>query len=113
MPKSLCRLLIYVNHVLVANFSVINMSLSAIRENKIIAKKITDLRFWNVSFRSKHGVGKVKHGKDLSDYAQKWAEQLAARNGFEHSSCTLKGERLGENICCKWSSAGADYTGNY
>ena len=53
----------------------------------------------------------MKHGKDLSDFAQKWAEQLAARNAFEHSSCDLKGERLGENICCKWSSAGADYTG--
>lgn len=62
-------------------------------------------------YRSKHGVGKVKHAKDLSDYAQKWAEQLAARNAFEHSSCDLKGERLGENICCKWSSSGADYTG--
>ena len=36
---------------------------------------------------------------------------MAARNAFEHSSCDLKGERLGENICCKWSSAGADYTG--
>lgn len=62
-------------------------------------------------YRAKHGVSKVKHAKDLSDYAQKWAEQLAARNAFEHSSCDMKGERLGENICCKWSSSGADYTG--
>ena len=38
MQKSLCRLLIYVNHGLVANFSVINMSFNAIRENKILAK---------------------------------------------------------------------------
>ena len=38
MVKSLCRLLIYVNHALVANFNVANMSFNAIRENKILAK---------------------------------------------------------------------------
>ena len=38
MEKSLCHLLLYVNHVLVANFSVINMSFDAFRENKILAK---------------------------------------------------------------------------
>ena len=38
MAKSLCRLLIYVNHALVANFNVANMSFNAIRENKILAK---------------------------------------------------------------------------
>ena len=38
MPKSLCRLPIYVNHALVANFGVTNMSFNAIRENKILAK---------------------------------------------------------------------------
>ena len=61
--------------------------------------------------RSKHGASKLKHAKDLSEYAQKWAENLAARNAFEHSECVVKGERIGENVCCKWSSAGADYTG--
>ena len=36
--KSLCRLLISVNHSLVANFSVKNMSFNAIREHKILEK---------------------------------------------------------------------------
>jgi hypothetical protein len=60
---------------------------------------------------AKHGAPKLKHAKDLSDYAQKWAENLAANNDFKHSDCVHKGERIGENICCKWSSTGADYTG--
>ena len=38
MTKSLCRLLIYVNHVLVANSYVANMYFNDIRENKILAK---------------------------------------------------------------------------
>ena len=37
MPKSVCRLLIYVNNAIVA-FSVTNMSFNAIRKNKINAK---------------------------------------------------------------------------
>ncbi|KAJ8321173.1 hypothetical protein KUTeg_001298 [Tegillarca granosa] len=61
--------------------------------------------------RKKHGVSNVKHSKDLSSYAQRWAEELAKTNNFQHSSCTLDGTRLGENIACKWSSGGGDYTG--
>ncbi|XP_052789177.1 uncharacterized protein LOC128223804 isoform X2 [Mya arenaria] len=61
--------------------------------------------------RSKHGASKLKHAKDLSEFAQKWAENLASKNAFQHSDCMLGGERIGENICCKWSSTGADYTG--
>ncbi|KAL5012919.1 hypothetical protein ScPMuIL_011470 [Solemya velum] len=61
--------------------------------------------------RKKHGVGALKHAKDLSEYAQKWAEELASTNGFQHSPCTHKGGRIGENIACKWSSGGGDYTG--
>ena len=38
MAKSLCLLLMQVNHALVANFSAANMSFYAIRENKILAK---------------------------------------------------------------------------
>ena len=30
---------------------------------------------------------------------------------FEHSKCMVDGKRVGENIACSWSSAGADYTG--
>ncbi|KAL3872138.1 hypothetical protein ACJMK2_040089 [Sinanodonta woodiana] len=62
-------------------------------------------------YRKLHGVGSLKHAKDLSEFAQKWAEHLAATNSFQHSDCNHKGERIGENIACKWSSAGADYTG--
>ncbi|KAK3593727.1 hypothetical protein CHS0354_013625 [Potamilus streckersoni] len=62
-------------------------------------------------YRKLHGVGPLKHAKDLSEFAQKWAEHLAATNSFQHSDCTHKGERIGENIACKWSSSGADYTG--
>ena len=35
MAKSLCSLLIYVNHAMVANFNVANISFKAIRENFI------------------------------------------------------------------------------
>ena len=38
MAKSLCHLLMKVNHVKVANFYVANMSFNAICENKILAK---------------------------------------------------------------------------
>ena len=38
MAKSLCRLLIKVNHAIVANFNAANMSFNAICENKILAK---------------------------------------------------------------------------
>lgn len=61
--------------------------------------------------RAKHGAGKLKHAKDLTEHAQKWAEHLASTDSFKHSQCVLGGDKIGENICCKWSSAGADYTG--
>ena len=38
MPKSLCRLVIYVLHAIVAFLSVTTMSFNAIRKNKILAK---------------------------------------------------------------------------
>ena len=38
MAKPICRLLMYVNHALVAIFNAANMSFNAIRENKILAK---------------------------------------------------------------------------
>ncbi|XP_033733310.1 cell wall protein PRY3-like isoform X2 [Pecten maximus] len=61
--------------------------------------------------RKKHGVPSLSHDKNLSKYAQKWAEHLAATNSFQHSDCQHEGERLGENIACKWSSGSADYSG--
>ena len=53
----------------------------------------------------------LKHAKDLSEFAQKWANHLVATNSFQHSNCDLKGERLGENIAMKWSSQPDAYTG--
>ena len=38
MVKPLCHLLMRVNHDIVANFYVANISFNAIRENKILAK---------------------------------------------------------------------------
>ena len=38
MAKSLCRLVILVNHALVTNFDVANMSFYAIHENKVLVK---------------------------------------------------------------------------
>lgn len=61
--------------------------------------------------RKKHGVPSVKHSKDLSDYAQKWAEHLAATGSFGHSSCQLKSDRLGENIACRSGTGNVDYSG--
>ena len=62
--------------------------------------------------RKKHGVPALKYSKDLSKFAQDWADSLAKSNAFQHSGCLLKnGDKLGENIASKWSSSGADYTG--
>ena len=44
LAKSLCRLLIYVNHALVANFSAARMSFNALLVNKILAK-FRDLQY--------------------------------------------------------------------
>lgn len=55
----------------------------------------------------------LKHSKDLSEFAQKWANHLVATNSFQHSNCDLKGERLGENIAMKWSSRPDAYTGKF
>ena len=38
MVKSLCHLLMKVNHVIVTNFYIANVSFNAIRENKIVGK---------------------------------------------------------------------------
>jgi len=63
-------------------------------------------------YRKTHAkVGDVKHNKDLTVLAQRWADHLAAVKVLKHSDDTFKGNPLGENVASKWSSAGADYTG--
>ena len=49
MVESVCHLLMKVYHVIVANFYVANMSLNAIRENKILAK-ISEFTIWRDGF---------------------------------------------------------------
>ena len=56
-------------------------------------------------------VGDVKHNKELSVLAQRWADHLAATSVLKHSNDTYRGDQVGENVASKWSSAGADYTG--
>lgn len=63
-------------------------------------------------YRKTHQASDLEHSKDLSKHAQKWAEHLVAINGFQHSDCDVKGERVGENIAMKWSSQPNSYTGN-
>ncbi|KAK3087250.1 hypothetical protein FSP39_003600 [Pinctada imbricata] len=62
------------------------------------------------TYRKKHGVPPLKQSRDLSRYAQKWADHLAANNLFQHSDCNHKGKKLGENIASKRSSAETEYT---
>ncbi|KAL8600846.1 hypothetical protein ACOMHN_056504 [Nucella lapillus] len=64
------------------------------------------------SKRALHGSPTLSLASDLSEHAQKWAEELAAKDKFEHSECKVKGKTVGENIASSWSSAGADYTGD-
>ena len=52
MAKSLCRLVILVNHALVTNFDVANMSFNAIRENKVLAK-ISGFTVIDMGYQSK------------------------------------------------------------
>jgi len=62
--------------------------------------------------RAEHGCPPLVHAQDLSDFAQKWADQIAATGRFQHSDAKLNGVKLGENIAMRWSSGGADYDGD-
>ena len=53
----------------------------------------------------------MSHNTKLSEMAEKWADHLSAINNLKHSDYTYKGDQLGENVASKWSSAGADYSG--
>lgn len=64
-------------------------------------------------YRQKHGVQPLRHSPELSTQAQRWAEVLAQTNTFKHSSASIRGDSLGENIAMKWSSCPQDtYSGN-
>lgn len=36
-------------------------------------------------YRKKHSAPPLKHNKEISAIAQKWADELAAKDGFQHS----------------------------
>ena len=75
MAKLLCHLLMKVNHVIVANFYVANMSFNVIRENKILTK-IPNLQYLYltvnpvVQFPYQHG-SIILHGQKPADLDQK------------------------------------------
>ena len=79
MPKSICRLLIYVNHGLVANFSVTNMAFNAIRQNKIFTKIF--------GFTVKKNIGDILflyNSRFGSDAKPQESQLLKFRSGYNH-----------------------------
>jgi uncharacterized protein YkwD len=47
-------------------------------------------------YRKNHGVHTLKLNKTLCNTAQRWAEQIAETNNFEHSNNTYNGQSLGK-----------------
>ncbi|KAK3095530.1 hypothetical protein FSP39_015722 [Pinctada imbricata] len=60
-------------------------------------------------YRSLHGTPPLTHSVVLSNYAQKWAEELSKRDSFAHSNCTLDdGTRVGENLAVGFTGTGIE-----
>ena len=79
----------------------------------MVDKKFIDeaLRAHN-KYRTRHQAAPLKHKKQISEIAQKWADHLVATGSFQHSNDrSLNGDKLGENIAMKWTSGGDDFTG--
>ena len=49
-------------------------------------------------YRHKHKAPPLKLNTELNEIAQRYAEELAAKDIFEHSQNTWKGENIGENL---------------
>ena len=66
----------------------------------------TTLRHHN-ECRSKHGVADMTLSRELCTSAQAWADQLAAKQEFEHSKGIkmADGQSVGENLYMSMSSA--------
>lgn len=60
--------------------------------------------------REAHGVPPLRHNPELVASAQRWADELARDDKFEHSS--NRPDDVGENIGMKWESTGTIFTGN-
>lgn len=59
--------------------------------------------------REAHGVPPLRHSAELTASAQRWADELARDDKFEHSS--NRPDDVGENIGMKWESTGTIFTG--
>lgn len=65
-------------------------------------------------YRSDHEVDPLKHNKDISVIAQKWADEIAKQNNFTTAppgKRTYKDHVMGENMAMHWQSNGEDFTG--
>jgi uncharacterized protein YkwD len=49
-------------------------------------------------YRQKHRAPPLKLNIELNEIAQRYAEELAAKDLFQHSQNTWKGENIGENL---------------
>jgi len=65
-------------------------------------------------FRKKHGVLDLTLSEELTEHAQEWANEIAARGMLIHSSGKLtNGSKVGENIYMSWpNSAHISFIGN-
>ena len=63
-------------------------------------------------YRKQHHAPSLKINKELTMMAQKYAENLAARDKFEHSKTTFHGKPKGENLSMRWSSSEITCNGN-
>ena len=56
--------------------------------------------------RKKHGVLDLALSEELTEHAQEWANEIAARGMLIHSSGKLtNGSKVGENIYMSWPNS--------
>ncbi|TPP63630.1 Golgi-associated plant pathogenesis protein 1 [Fasciola gigantica] len=59
--------------------------------------------------RARHGAPALKYDPQLSELAQKWAEELVQMPRLSNSGYTFEGIRLGENVLSRWSTAAVHF----
>ncbi len=62
------------------------------------------------TYRQQHKVDDLTINPELNDYAQAYAEKLAANDSFQHSNCKWGSKRVGENLAM---CGGMPMTGQY
>ena len=93
-------------------FYFINANAQSIPANTGSNFKASDAKIFldhHNKVRAEVGVGKLNWSSELSNYAQSWANELAAKKcKIKHSECVdANGRELGENIF--WGSSSAFY----